>query len=62
MTLLELSDVSVHYGRIQAVSGLSITVNEGEIVTLIGANGSRQVDHDAGDFRDPAHFWRGYPV
>ncbi|WP_037361650.1 ABC transporter ATP-binding protein [Amycolatopsis orientalis] len=40
MTLLELSDVSVHYGRIQAVSGLSITVDEGEIVTLIGANGA----------------------
>ncbi|OZM72159.1 ABC transporter ATP-binding protein [Amycolatopsis antarctica] len=40
MTLLELSDVSVHYGRIQAVSGLTLTVNEGEIVTLIGANGA----------------------
>ncbi|HWD01640.1 MAG TPA: ABC transporter ATP-binding protein [Amycolatopsis sp.] len=40
MTLLELTDVSVHYGRIQAVSGLSISVNEGEIVTLIGANGA----------------------
>ncbi|WP_290058269.1 ABC transporter ATP-binding protein [Amycolatopsis solani] len=40
MTLLELSDVSVHYGRIQAVSGLSISVQEGEIVTLIGANGA----------------------
>src|SRR3954453_23682161 len=40
MTLLELSDVSVHYGRNQAVTGLSITVNEGEIVTLIGANGA----------------------
>jgi branched-chain amino acid transport system ATP-binding protein len=40
MTLLELSDVSVHYGRIQAVSGLSIKVEEGEIVTLIGANGA----------------------
>jgi branched-chain amino acid transport system ATP-binding protein len=40
MTLLELSDVSVHYGRIQAVTGLSISVNEGEIVTLIGANGA----------------------
>ncbi|MFB9683884.1 ABC transporter ATP-binding protein [Amycolatopsis plumensis] len=38
--MLELSDVSVHYGRIQAVSGLSITVNEGEVVTLIGANGA----------------------
>jgi branched-chain amino acid transport system ATP-binding protein len=40
MTLLELSDVSVHYGRIQAVSELSISVDEGEIVTLIGANGA----------------------
>ncbi|MFI5614540.1 ABC transporter ATP-binding protein [Amycolatopsis sp. NPDC051903] len=40
MTLLELDNVSVHYGRIQAVSGLSITVNEGEVVTLIGANGA----------------------
>jgi branched-chain amino acid transport system ATP-binding protein len=40
MTLLELSDVSVHYGRIQAVSGLTIKVEEGEIVTLIGANGA----------------------
>ncbi|ASO19635.1 branched-chain amino acid transport system ATP-binding protein [Actinoalloteichus hoggarensis] len=40
MTLLELSDVSVHYGRIQALSGISLTVQEGEIVTLIGANGA----------------------
>jgi branched-chain amino acid transport system ATP-binding protein len=40
MTLLELSGVSVHYGRIRAVHDLSITVEEGEIVTLIGANGA----------------------
>lgn len=40
MTLLELTDMSVHYGRIKAVSGLNLTVNEGEIVTLIGANGA----------------------
>ncbi|SFK74537.1 branched-chain amino acid transport system ATP-binding protein, partial [Amycolatopsis sacchari] len=40
MTLLELSGVSVHYGRIQAVSELSITVGQGEIVALIGANGA----------------------
>ncbi|HVV10566.1 ABC transporter ATP-binding protein [Amycolatopsis sp.] len=40
MTLLELDGVSVHYGRIQAVTGLSITVDEGEIVALIGANGA----------------------
>ncbi|HEX5116653.1 MAG TPA: ABC transporter ATP-binding protein [Pseudonocardiaceae bacterium] len=40
MALLELSDVSVHYGRISAVSGLSLTVEQGEIVSLIGANGA----------------------
>ncbi len=40
MALLELTDVSSHYGRIQALSGISLTVEEGEIVTLIGANGA----------------------
>ncbi|GAB3474663.1 ABC transporter ATP-binding protein [Amycolatopsis cihanbeyliensis] len=40
MSLLELSGVSVHYGRIEAVSDITITVEEGEIVTLIGANGA----------------------
>ena len=38
--LLELRDVSVHYGKIRALHGISIEVNEGEIVTLIGANGA----------------------
>jgi branched-chain amino acid transport system ATP-binding protein len=38
--MLELEDVRTFYGRIEAVKGLSITVNEGEIVTLIGANGA----------------------
>ena len=40
MPLLELTDLSVNYGAIQAVRGLSLTVEEGEIVTLIGANGA----------------------
>jgi len=40
MALLELEDVSVHYGRIGALSGVSLTVDEGEIVSLIGANGA----------------------
>ncbi|MBT2530836.1 ABC transporter ATP-binding protein [Arthrobacter sp. ISL-48] len=40
MTLLELEDVSVHYGRIQAIRNMSFTVNEGEVVSLIGANGA----------------------
>ncbi|HEX4703607.1 MAG TPA: ABC transporter ATP-binding protein [Pseudonocardiaceae bacterium] len=40
MALLELADVSVHYGRIGALSGISLTVEAGEIVSLIGANGA----------------------
>jgi branched-chain amino acid transport system ATP-binding protein len=40
MTLLELRDVSVHYGRIRAIQGISFAVDEGEIVSLIGANGA----------------------
>jgi branched-chain amino acid transport system ATP-binding protein len=38
--LLELSDVVVRYGRIQALHGLTLHVNEGEVVALIGANGA----------------------
>jgi branched-chain amino acid transport system ATP-binding protein len=38
--LLEISDLSVHYGAIQALHGISIRVEAGEIVTLIGANGA----------------------
>ena len=39
-TLLELTDVETYYGSIQALKGISIDVREGEIVTLIGANGA----------------------
>jgi branched-chain amino acid transport system ATP-binding protein len=38
--MLALDDVHVYYGNIAAVKGLSLTVNEGEIVTLIGSNGA----------------------
>ncbi len=38
--LLEVSDLQVAYGSILAVKGVSLTVNEGEIVTLIGSNGA----------------------
>jgi branched-chain amino acid transport system ATP-binding protein len=38
--LLELEDVHTYYGSIQALKGITIDVNEGEIVTLIGANGA----------------------
>jgi len=39
-TLLELTDVETYYGSIQALKGITIDVREGEIVTLIGANGA----------------------
>jgi branched-chain amino acid transport system ATP-binding protein len=38
--MLELNDVHAYYGNIHALKGISITVDEGEIVTLIGANGA----------------------
>ncbi len=40
MAMLELKNVHTYYGNIQALKGVSLTVEEGEIVTLIGANGA----------------------
>jgi branched-chain amino acid transport system ATP-binding protein len=40
MALLELHDVHTHYGNIEALKGISLEVNEGEVVTLIGSNGA----------------------
>ena len=40
MAFLEVDDVHVFYGNIEAVKGISLTVEEGEIVTLIGGNGA----------------------
>jgi branched-chain amino acid transport system ATP-binding protein len=37
---LEVKDLRVHYGKIEAIKGISVVVNQGEIVTLIGANGA----------------------
>lgn len=39
-TLLEVNDINVYYGAIHAIQGISFYVEEGEIVTLIGANGA----------------------
>ncbi|MBL93982.1 MAG: ABC transporter ATP-binding protein [Magnetovibrio sp.] len=38
--MLELCDIQVHYGEVKAVKGISLQVNQGKIVTLIGANGA----------------------
>ncbi len=38
--LLEVRDLVVHYGRIEALHGVSLTVRQGELVTLLGANGA----------------------
>jgi len=40
MAMLELENVHTYYGNIQALKGVSLTVEEGEIVTLIGGNGA----------------------
>ena len=38
--MLKVTDLTVHYGAIQALRGISFDVNEGEIITLIGSNGA----------------------
>ena len=39
-TILKVEDINVYYGSIHAIKGISFEVQEGEIVTLIGANGA----------------------
>jgi branched-chain amino acid transport system ATP-binding protein len=40
VALLEVSDVHTYYGNIEALKGITVEVNEGEVVTLIGSNGA----------------------
>jgi branched-chain amino acid transport system ATP-binding protein len=40
MALLEITDLHTFYGNIEALKGISLTVDEGEVVTLIGSNGA----------------------
>jgi branched-chain amino acid transport system ATP-binding protein len=40
MALLEVDNIHAHYGSIEALKGVSLTVDEGEVVTLIGSNGA----------------------
>jgi branched-chain amino acid transport system ATP-binding protein len=40
MAMLEVNDVHTYYGNIHALKGVSLTVDKGEIVTILGANGA----------------------
>lgn len=40
MAMLEVKNLEVYYGMIQAIKGISLTVNQGEVIALIGANGA----------------------
>ena len=40
MAMLEVKDLNVYYGMIQAIKGISFEVNQGEVIALIGANGA----------------------
>ena len=40
MAMLEVKNLEVYYGVIQAIKGISFEVNEGEVIALIGANGA----------------------
>ena len=45
MAMLEVRNLEVYYGVIQAIKGISFDVNQGEIVALIGANGAGTVSY-----------------
>ncbi len=46
MAMLEIKDLHTYYGNIHALKGISLTVEQGEVVTLIGSNGAGK-EHDA---------------
>ena len=45
MAMLEVKDLEVYYGMIQAIKGISFEVNQGEVVALIGANEPERQPH-----------------
>ena len=62
MAMLEVKDLEVYYGVICALKGISFEVNQGEIVTLIGANGgSDPRESGQGGFRRPRYYKNALP-
>ena len=47
--MLEIKDLHVNYGAVHALNGVSMTVKDGEIVSLIGANGAGRAAHFSPD-------------
>jgi len=50
--LLELEDVEARYGPVKALHGISLKVDEGEVVAVLGANGAGKNDDPARGLRD----------
>ena len=51
MAMLEVKDLQVYYGMIQAIKGISFEVNQGEVIALIGANGAGKTTNAAYSYR-----------
>ena len=49
--MLEIKDIHTYYGNIHALKGVSLTVSQGEVVTLIGSNGAGKTTQSPHDSR-----------
>ena len=56
--MLEISDLVCCYGKVEAIKGISLSIKQGQLVALIGANGAGKSTTLAFDFRDSAVSFR----